>query len=1169
MNTTANNMRPNPLSKILLVATGLILTVCIVSILITKNRQTAVRASANRIEKIIAKFDEDADSFYNGIISSEDTNINAYLESMPEEYFTTLFYTNYNISYWSNNNSNYPWHISPILSSSPIYETNNSFVYSKIYNIDTTDYLVLLLPISNIYNVENKYLHNGFTDIYKVSSNLFPNFKFNNDDENIVRTSDGKPLFSIKKTDSGIEFTSLFSNIIFILTAVYFAILISFCLFHKTSFSNKRTFLFLEIILLTAVRFVFYFISNVIFKNQNLFSNEYFNEGICIDSCGNLLITASYAMVFAFFILLYCFKFKHEIKNKFQRVVAFVSIGALAGIACISIYNGIKNSNLAIHFFDLSNIDSRSVTISFSMFILMITTVLLCISISLMLNHEKTIRLMPKYQLPIIIIVSIIITIIFNLANDSRETQMAYRLSQRNIFTRNDLIENDLHEKIEQLKHDSTTYNIDINNLLDNGESQQFNETLEATFSEKRWQNFHIKYVIADTTSSFTVNNDTLSINSNEYFRSLIDSEGTLIYDNIWFINDIVGIPYLLSLIKTDNYNLWLSLASKYNLEGSGYPELLSTDESYNFQINVLQTSIAIYQNNELIRNIGSFTYPIYYDNNLFNVNVQYTKSNHYKHFTFYNSEGNTIVISRPYKISNLYLFPLSILLIGFSLVLVVIHFVLYSNRQITNNTLNNKFQVYVITVIIATFTLIGILSIYLIVKMNNEKNLRAIQEKTYSLCKDINMITNNLDTCSQEIVTAIIKDLSYTNFLDINIYDEDGYLYCTSNEEMFNNNLTSNLINPVAKASLRKNNRFICEETIGKYRFMSSYIVFVDKHSHLYVINVPYFVKQTELKKEISDYITSFINVFLIIVILTMIIAYLITSKITLPLEKLQDSLANLNLQENENIKLDFNSNDEIGALVEVYNKKVDELRKSAELLAKSERESAWREMARQVAHEIKNPLTPMKLSTQFIYKMWKENNENFDTQFEKYKSSMIAEIDNLSDIATAFSSFAKMPVENKKELNLSTLIKQIFDFYSQSGVNISYNYDKDNIMIYGDSNLMSRVFHNIIRNAIQAYQGTEHADDGNLEIKIISNCLPNNNISIRIIDNGPGVSEENKEKIFAPNFTTKSSGAGLGLAIVKNIIENMNGTISLVDRQEPGAEFEIVLPVILPSVS
>ena len=147
MNTTANNMRPNPLSKILLVATGLILTVCIVSILITKNRQTAVRASANRIEKIIAKFDEDADSFYNGIISSEDTNINAYLESMPEEYFTTLFYTNYNISYWSNNNSNYPWHISPILSSSPIYETNNSFVYSKIYNIDTTDYLVLLLPI--------------------------------------------------------------------------------------------------------------------------------------------------------------------------------------------------------------------------------------------------------------------------------------------------------------------------------------------------------------------------------------------------------------------------------------------------------------------------------------------------------------------------------------------------------------------------------------------------------------------------------------------------------------------------------------------------------------------------------------------------------------------------------------------------------------------------------------------------------------------------------------------------------------------------------------------------------------------------------------------------------------------------------------------------------------
>lgn len=287
----------------------------------------------------------------------------------------------------------------------------------------------------------------------------------------------------------------------------------------------------------------------------------------------------------------------------------------------------------------------------------------------------------------------------------------------------------------------------------------------------------------------------------------------------------------------------------------------------------------------------------------------------------------------------------------------------------------------------------------------------------------------------------------------------------------------------------------------------------------------------------------------------------YFLSKIVTRPLEMLKEKLSLLSLG-NKNEKIEYFQDDEIGNLVEVYNNKVDELMISAQLLAKSERENAWREMARQVAHEIKNPLTPMMLSSQYLYKLWKENDPDFDSHIKNYIAMMTTQIDTLSDIATSFSNFAKMPVANNSNINLIDVIKTSIDFYNQQEQIVSFYSDADIITVFADKSLLSRVFNNLIKNSIQAFS---ILNDDKKQLKININCKLNsdNTVIIDIIDNGPGISNEVKNKIFLPNFTTKSSGMGLGLAIVKNIIDNMEGTIENIECLS-GAMFRIVLPIV-----
>jgi nitrogen fixation/metabolism regulation signal transduction histidine kinase len=304
---------------------------------------------------------------------------------------------------------------------------------------------------------------------------------------------------------------------------------------------------------------------------------------------------------------------------------------------------------------------------------------------------------------------------------------------------------------------------------------------------------------------------------------------------------------------------------------------------------------------------------------------------------------------------------------------------------------------------------------------------------------------------------------------------------------------------------------------------------------------------------------LVAFINIYVILIAFSIFIALVISNYITKPLQLIKDKISQLKLGRT-NEKIEWSKNDEIGSLVLEYNRMVDELSNSAVLLAKSERESAWREMAKQIAHEIKNPLTPMKLSVQYLQKAWDEKTPDWDERLKRFTQTIVEQIESLSIIASEFSDFAKMPKSKFAKTEIVEVIKNSIGlFKNATPINIALNYS-ENQYVLADREQLLRVFNNLIKNAIQA---VADPSKGFIEITVEQDVEL---VIITFKDNGKGIPREQREKVFYPNFTTKSGGMGLGLAMVKNIVQNAGGEITFESEENVGTTFIVALPVYNP---
>ncbi len=365
--------------------------------------------------------------------------------------------------------------------------------------------------------------------------------------------------------------------------------------------------------------------------------------------------------------------------------------------------------------------------------------------------------------------------------------------------------------------------------------------------------------------------------------------------------------------------------------------------------------------------------------------------------------------------------------------------------------------------------------------------------------------------------------------------------------------------MNPIAFNQIHTNKKsnFTHRENIGELNYISTYVPFRNsKNKILAYMNLPYFAKQNELENELSAFYTALINIYGLLFLISTIIAVFFANYISEPVRMIKNKISALQLGQSYDL-LEWDSNDEIGALVFEYNKKVLELEKNANLLVKSERESAWREMAKQVAHEIKNPLTPMKLSIQQLERIAKDKPDDLNERIERTAKTLVEQIDTLTKIANEFSSFAKMPRAEAQEINLIPIIETTIDLYKEEAIISFIENCNGNVNIIADKDQFYRVFNNLIKNALQAIPENI---EGKIEVNVNQES---SNYIIEVRDNGSGISDDKKEKIFVPNFTTKSTGMGLGLAMVKNIVKNANGNIWFETKENIGTSFFISLPL------
>ncbi|MEA1897958.1 MAG: ATP-binding protein [Bacteroidota bacterium] len=689
------------------------------------------------------------------------------------------------------------------------------------------------------------------------------------------------------------------------------------------------------------------------------------------------------------------------------------------------------------------------------------------------------------------------------------------------------------------------------------------------------WENYDLYVTLCNANSNLIVENE-IEESCFLFFEGLVEEFGTpLETDGFSLLNlGTSNTSYFGSFFferKNDSLlnGLFLELSSRPVLRQLGYPELL-LDKSQTRLSAKDDYSYAKYENGKLVIQSGEYKY------NLSEKFVQVEGADYinynadgFDHLAYFVSSDLVVVVSQQeIKLSNLlisfsYLFVFLFLISN--LIFLLASLPLRIHRK--SSLLKYKIQLWMISILFFSLIFIGLATIFFSIRQYRTKQFEVLSEKIQSVYVEIDHklgfepeLTRDWYTDQYGSLDELLIKFSNVFFSDINLYDPEGNILATSRPEVLTRGLTSRKMDYHAFRELVVNNKaeFVQEESIGDLNYLSAYVPFINHDNQLLAyLNLPYFTRQNSLKTEISNLVVAIINFSMVMILISLILAVVISNQITTPLRLIQQKIGELKLgRKSEPIY--YQGKDEIGSLVNEYNRMIDELARNVEALAKSERESAWREMARQIAHEIKNPLTPMKLSIQQLQKSWEDNVPDWGVQLRKISKTLIEQIDNLSSIASAFSNFAEMPQARNSAVDMIALINNLVILFSNND-NLKFNVDlrnHTNVYVFADDKQLGRVFTNLIKNAIQSVP-PERNPEINLEL-----IIKEKRVFISLEDNGEGVPEDMGEKLFEPNFTTKSSGMGLGLAIARKIINDTGGTISYQTNIGKGTRFTIDLP-------
>ncbi len=722
-------------------------------------------------------------------------------------------------------------------------------------------------------------------------------------------------------------------------------------------------------------------------------------------------------------------------------------------------------------------------------------------------------------------------------ANEKITSDILIQTNISNPFTSKDLIK----EKVKRVYLGDYFDKYEIEILVFNGKGTAINSSTFASYQDLR--------------ATYAVEEHQTDFKDLFFYRTSYPN-----FQNQYYLfNEIkrYGNPIGYILVKLDRRKV---------LNNSILPRLLLNEGS---KTPFRSFDFAVYQNRQLINARGEFNYsqsfdPSWLSDPILFKNGIHTNAHH--HFGVKNEQTEDVYVVTSDK------YPLRYIITNFSVfflfmvgVIILVFGVsaAYNNLRRQSVSLASKIQILLNFAFFLPLIMVSIVVLGL-VNRTVEENIEA---------QYLNITKSAAENIRQQVITFManrnenieslesrISEISQYARADMNLFNSSGRLLATNQRLIFENDLLAPFVNPKAMATINEagQQESLEVESVGSLHYKSTYYGIHDEGNNqlLGILSMPFFDSEEQLKVEQREILSNILNSFTFIFVIFVILSFFASRVLTYPFKYLTDKIKMTTLT-NLNEPLQWSADDEIGLMVREYNTMLAKLEKSKKELAMTEKENAWREMAQQVAHEIKNPLTPMKLKLQHMRRTLAQLPID-SKDYEKPIDSLLNQVETLSDIATSFSSFAKMPIPESKELDLSQELKRSVRLFKEDEIQIDLHMEREPLWILGDQKLLGRIFNNLILNAAQSV-----AADKKPQLEVLVK-LQQNKVQIAFKDNGAGIPEEIKEKVFVPKFSTKAEGSGIGLAIAKRGVEHAGGSIWFESLEGQGTTFYMEFPLI-----
>lgn len=944
-------------------------------------------------------------------------------------------------------------------------------------------------------------------------------------------------------------------------------------------FYNRRNFKALAIYVagLTFARYLCFGLAASLRYDSQMFSpNLYADTGI-FSSFGNFLLNNLYVTLVVLGVYMLRKNFIRMLGRlgKWRRFAVYSLLGLLPLLLFLYIHYSfislINNSNIVLELYRLEELGIYSIMAYTSFALLfMVFYLTLQLFVPTLPFVGKSTLLKPKYMLVYICAISLYTLALVSTLGFRKEVSGSKVWANKLAVERDISLELQLRSMEPKLVSDPI---IGAMLGLPQDRYSLIQNRMEELYLKGVNQKYEINITICRPNDMLLDSKWQQMVDCSAYYQDLLVSGVPLAPgSNFFFLNNYNGRVSYLGVLRYSSpvygpITMYIEFESRYTKDVTGYTAVLF-DYKPSDNVNMPSAySYAKYMDNRLVIYKGNYVYPMVCNPDEYRQGFSVVKDESYLHFVTRAENDNLIIITRANRSIVPYLVSFSYIMLFYSGIMFLFARTRSMGRRNMRITLpKNSFRrkiTYLITVsLVVSLISMGFGSVWFCLNYYRESNslqmeerLQTVQHTLTDLCKFAESY-NEINTSS---VYQSLEMLAKNTQTTINVFDPHGRLMRSTQPELFDRYLLASRIHPDAYYQLveEKKMQVITKEKLGELDYSSLYAPIYNAEGTLVAIaNIPYFARVSDLSGDISTILAAIINVYILLLLAAIFGGTALANQLSKPLAEIGNKLKLIDVSKKAE-HIDYRNKDELGELVGAYNKMVDDLEESTQRLAQTEREQAWSEMARQIAHEIKNPLTPMRLSIQHLIRLKQRGVEGWEDKFEEVASSILEQIDILSNTASEFSSFAKFYYEETTVLDLAELIndQRVF-FDTRDNIRISYDYCHRGCNVSARKGQIIRVIVNLVSNAIQALE----EGGGYIRITLREDA---GYYVVAIEDNGPGVKDEDIVKLFKPNFTTKSSGTGLGLAICRNIIEQSGGRISYRRSDLGGACFSFSLPV------